>query len=45
LDENVYQIAKLYAKERGITLSKAICELYRKGMEAMQYASPSLRLK
>ena len=45
LDEDVYQFAKLYAKERGISLSKTVCELVRKGMEAMQSTSPSLRLK
>jgi hypothetical protein len=45
LDEDIYQFAKLYAKERGITPSKAVCELVRKGMEAMQSTSPSLRLK
>jgi hypothetical protein len=45
LDEDVYQFAKLYAKERGISLSKTVCELVRKGMEAMQSTCPSLRLK
>jgi len=30
LDEDIYQFAKLYAKERGITPSKAVCELVRK---------------
>jgi macrodomain Ter protein organizer (MatP/YcbG family) len=41
LDEDVYQFAKLYAKERGVTLSKAISELVRKGAEVLQSASPS----
>jgi hypothetical protein len=42
LDEDVYHHATLYAKRRGVTLRKAICELARKGIEAMQ--SDALRL-
>ena len=45
LDEDVYQHATLYARGRGVTLSTAISEMARKGVEAMQSTSPSLRLK
>lgn len=45
LDEDVYQHAALYAKGRGVTLSKAICEMVRKGADALQFANPSPRLK
>jgi hypothetical protein len=44
LDEYVYQHATLYAKGRGVTLSKAICELARKGVEAIQTADPMANL-
>ena len=45
LDEDVYQKATLYAKGRGVTLSTAVSEMARKGVEAMQSTSPSPRLK
>ena len=45
LDEDVYKQATLYAKGRGVTLSTAISEMARKGVEAMQSTSPSPRLK
>jgi hypothetical protein len=45
LDEDVYQRATLYARGRGVTLSTAISEIARKGLEAMHSTSPSLRLK
>jgi len=45
LDEDVYQQATLYARGRGVTLSTAISEMARKGVEAMQSTSPSPRLK
>ena len=34
LDDDVYEIASLYAYGKGQTLSKALCELVRKGREA-----------
>jgi len=45
LDEDVYQHATLYARGRGVTLSAAVSEIARKGLEAMHSTSPSLRLK
>jgi hypothetical protein len=45
LDEDIYQHATLYAKGRGVTLSTAVSEIARKGLEAMHSTSPSLRLK
>jgi Arc/MetJ family transcription regulator len=45
LDEDVYQHATLYARGRGVTLSTAVSEIARKGLEAMHSTSPSLRLK
>lgn len=46
LDEDVYQLAYLCAKGRGITLGAAIGELVRKGQEArLAEPSPSPRLK
>ena len=45
LDEDVYQHATLYARGRGVTLSTAISEMARKGLEAIHSSSPSLRLK
>jgi len=34
LDEDVYQLASLYAKGRGLTLGRAISELVRRGETA-----------
>jgi hypothetical protein len=46
LDQDVYELAYLYSKGRGVTLGKAICELVRLGNEARLAApSPSPRLK
>jgi hypothetical protein len=45
LDEDVYQLAMLYAKGRGVTLGAAIGEMARKGFEARRSESPSPRLK
>jgi hypothetical protein len=45
LDEDVYQQATLYAKGRGVTLSAAVSEMARKGVEAMRSTAPSPRLK
>jgi hypothetical protein len=44
LDEDVYQHATLYAKGRGVTLSTALNEISRKGVEALHSTSPSPRL-
>ncbi len=44
LDEDVYQLATLYAKGRGVTLSTAISEMARKGAAATQSTTPSPRL-
>ena len=44
LDDDVYQLASLYAAGRGITLGAAIGELVRKS-NATQAPSPSPRLK
>jgi hypothetical protein len=35
LDDDVYQLASLYAKGRGLTLGAAISELVRKGESAL----------
>jgi len=44
LDEDVYQLATLYSRGRGITLGAAIGELVRKAQEAPRSDSPSPRL-
>jgi hypothetical protein len=44
LYQDVYEHATLYAKGRGVTLSKAVCELARKGIEAIQSADPLTNL-
>ena len=44
LDEDVYQLATLFAKGRGVTLSAALSELARKGATAPPSESPSPRL-
>ncbi|MGA9068697.1 MAG: hypothetical protein WB424_00495 [Terracidiphilus sp.] len=44
LGEDVYQQATLYARGRGVTLSTALTEIARKGLEAMHSTSPSPRL-
>ena len=44
LDEDVYQLATLYAKGRGVTLSAALSELARKGATAPLSEAPSPRL-
>ena len=44
LDEDVYQLATLYAKGRGVTLGAALSELARKGATAPPAESPSPRL-
>ena len=44
LDEDVYQLATLYAKGRGVTLGAAIGEMVRKGSNAPRSESPSPRL-
>jgi len=41
LDEDVYQLASLYAKGRGLTLGRAISELVRRG----ETASPSSEIE
>ncbi len=45
LDPDVYEVASLYAKGRGVTLGAAIGELVRKGQSAQPSGSPSPRLK
>jgi hypothetical protein len=40
LDEDVYQLASLYAKGRGVTLGAAISEMVRKGAAAPLSGSP-----
>ena len=46
LDQDVYELAVLCAKGRGVTLGAAIGELVRKGQEARTTEpSPSPRLK
>ncbi len=44
LDDDVYQLATLYSKGRGVTLSAALSELARKGATALHSDSPSPRL-
>ena len=44
LDEDVYQLATLYARGRGVTLGAALSELARKGASAPPAESPSPRL-
>lgn len=44
LDEDVYQLATLYAKGRGVTLGAAIGEMVRKGASTPRSDSPSPRL-
>ncbi|MGD0293697.1 MAG: hypothetical protein ABSB30_07560 [Terracidiphilus sp.] len=44
LDEDVYEIATLYAKGRGVTLGAAICEIVRRATSAPSSVSPSPRL-
>jgi hypothetical protein len=39
LDSDVYEIACLYARGRGMTLSAAICELVRKGFSPASESS------
>lgn len=45
LDEDVYQLASLYAAGRGVTLGAAIGEMVRKGMAAPRSTAISPRLK
>jgi hypothetical protein len=44
LDQDVYELATLYARGRGVTLSAAISELARKGASTPPPESPSPRL-
>ena len=44
LDEDVYEIATLYAKGRGVTLGAAIGEMVRKAISAPVSSTPSPRL-
>ena len=44
LDDDVYELASLYAHGRGITLGKAIGELVRKGQAIERGETPSSRL-
>jgi hypothetical protein len=44
LDDDVYQLATLYARGRGVTLSAALSELARKGVNAPPSESPASRL-
>jgi hypothetical protein len=44
LDEDVYELATLYSKGRGVTLGAALSELARKGATAPPPNSPSSRL-
>ena len=44
LDDDVYELASLYAYGRGITLGKAIGELVRKGQGLEGGETPSPRL-
>ena len=41
LDQDVYEIATLYARGRGVTLSAALSELARKGVSAPPSESTS----
>jgi hypothetical protein len=45
LDQDVYELAYLYAKGRGVTLGTALSELVRKGHGSPPVDSPSPRLK
>jgi hypothetical protein len=45
LEEEAYQLATLYAKGRGVTLSTAISEMVCKGAAPSRSSSPPLRLK
>jgi hypothetical protein len=45
LDDDVYQLASLYAAGRGITLGAALGELTRKGQTVAHSQSPSAKLK
>lgn len=45
LDEDVYEIATLYAKGRGVTLGAALGEMVRKAISAPSSPTPSPRLK
>jgi hypothetical protein len=45
LDDDVYQLASLYAKGRGLTLGAAISELVRKGESALQSTDPHSELE
>ena len=45
LDEDVYQLATLYAHGRGMTLGAAISEMARNGVAAPHSESDSPRLK
>jgi hypothetical protein len=45
LDEDVYEIATLYAKGRGVTLGAALGEMVRKAISTPPSDSPSPRLK
>ncbi len=45
LDEDVYELATLYAKGRGVTLGAAVSEMARRGAAAPASTSPSPRLK
>ena len=44
LDQDVYELATLYAKGRGVTLGTALGELVRKGQEAPPTTTISPRL-
>jgi len=44
LDQDVYEIATLYARGRGVTLSAALSELARKGVKALHSEPPSPHL-
>jgi len=44
LDQDVYELATLYARGRGVTLSAALSELARKGASPAPAESPSPRL-
>ena len=44
LDEDVYEIATLYAKGRGVTLGAAISEMVRKVVNAPRTETPTRRL-
>jgi hypothetical protein len=45
LDEDVYQLATLYAHGRGMTLGAAVSEMARNGVAPSRSESPSPRLK